>query len=127
MTDKTYLSLENTLKLSTWLRLNNDSLKQQQTTYADAAVLASKALGATIKQSHVISVVNALGHEMTWRGSQGRGGGKSSGYDRVRVLAKAIVELYSELGVEPPENVKAVLHGQGITRQPQPEDVGSTA
>lgn len=127
MTDKTYLSLENTLKLSAWLRLNNDSLKQQQTTYADAAVLASKALDATIKQSHIISVVNAMGHEMTWRGSQGRGGGKSSGYDRVRVLAKAIVELYSELGVEPPENVRDILYGRGVTRQPQTDDVGSPA
>ena len=102
MGKRNYLNGSKAFQLTRWLDENWEIFEKQPVSYAEAATMAQKALGFRVEPANIAGACRNL--EKTWPGGRGRkNGGSKEIADlqaAVRVLTKAVDELYGQLGME---------------------------
>lgn len=122
MSDKKRLSLEQQLKLGTYLGGRKDELIDKRPAYENVAAQATKAVGFTVTQAHVRTVVAALG--FCWKARRriatNRAGTDERLSKRIRILAMALRDLQKSLGN--PVDTRIDRIALGMPLDPEPED-----
>jgi hypothetical protein len=102
-----------------WLESQKERILKDQPTLDKVAGEATTALGFRVLASNVHAARNIL--ELSWtprRHSVRRG----QQHDRVRVLARAVIHLYVQLGLNVSDALRQIADGRGAQAMPTPAD-----